>query len=75
MYKLPLSPGFPQPFPSDSPRHGGSQEAITSAPTWQGSGPQQCLDTEQEPAHPNLIDQSQAVTLLPMTAVGGGQVT
>lgn len=53
----------------------GSQEAIASLPMWQGSGPQQCLDTEQEPARPNLTDQSQAVTLLPMTAVGGGQVT
>ena len=53
----------------------GSQEAIASARVLQRSGPEQCLDTEQEPARPNLIDQSQAVTLLQMTAVGGGQVT
>lgn len=53
----------------------GSQEAIASAPMWQGSGPQQCLDTEQEQARPNIVDQSQAMPLLPMTAVGGGQVT
>lgn len=52
-----------------------SQEVIASAPVLERSGPQQCLDTEEEPACPNLVAKSQAVALLPMPAVGGGQVT
>lgn len=50
-----------------------SQEAIASAPILQRSDPQQGLDPKGKSQH--LIDQSPVMTVLPMAAVGGGQIT